>query len=203
MHYLLPIAAILLLMFAYRLRGGGYYAFGADTPPRLIWMVCFEICFALLAPAEVSSAVVVLTGIAAFVSISAVPHAFAQAMGRGEIPEQSFRVRWPAAIWIPACPIYRWRAWRPWQRTLYDFGQMACIALVRGCIVYAPFVFFTHDIAHTLIAIAAIALLQPLSYLIGYLIPFSLPSNVARSTEWGETFTGLSWAFSLLLLTRG
>jgi len=42
---------------------------------------------------------------------------------------------------------------------------------------------------------------QPLAYLIGWLIPVSLgPSLTARSTEYGEFFTGLVWGIAICLL---
>lgn len=188
----------LLLMFTYRLRGGGFYAFGNDTVPRIIWTLVFQFCSAFaLDPRFLLG---FTTSCCMFIAISAIPHAFCQAMGRNPGVDDSLRDRWPAAV-IPSISQLTWNVMAQWEKTAYDYAQMTCVALLRGILVFIPYIFFTNEVARYLHAVLAIALLQPLAYLIGYWIPFSLPSLSARSTEWGELFTGLAWACSLMALT--
>lgn len=190
------VAGCLLLMFAYRLRGGGFYAFGNDTVPRMIWALCFQFAFPIpMVDFKTTVELGTLIGICMYIAISAVPHGFCQDMGRAGLYDK----KWPAWF-LPTLTQAQWTAMPFWQREAYDFLAMAGVALARAAIIFIPYGYFTNDLVHCLHAGLTIILLQPLGYWLGYRIPFTFPSLSKKSSDWGELFNGLGWALSLKAL---
>lgn len=190
----------------YRLRGGGFYQFGNDTTPRLLWAGKYAVSQLLVSWPDIDVIQCSLSFALMFLAIAAVPHAFAQGMGRSISPQHA----WPAFM-VPPLTQVEWNSFTLLERALYDFIQMSGVAFVRGIIVYAPIAFITQDYAHAVRSIALITLLKPVAYAIGYEISLTIQSIFlqkklgerygsiaqARSTEWGELLTGLSWAISI------
>ena len=63
--------------------------------------------------------------------------------------------------------------------------------------VFGPTLFLGFSIAGVLSAMVLNTLWQPLSYYIGWYVPFTLFGNPARSANWGEFGIGIGWALAL------
>lgn len=199
MHIFLQGASLralnsVILGIAYRLRGGGFIQFGNDTAARLVWAAAMLLAIALEHLANFPwprdfSIYCALFPVLAFAAVT-LPHAAFQAMGRYPSPQKP---TW--MFWLPTIAQTTWTAWPTWKRTAYDCAGMASIAALSGLIVFAPgyFVFGWEVFA----GVAKLAIGMPLAYLLGYCVRLTLPSLQARSTEWGELFTGIAWGVAL------
>jgi hypothetical protein len=185
------IVAVPLGAFGYRLRGGGYVTLPGTQLARLLWGIILAVCYLLAFTTGIFSAipaaVLIVTG---FLSVALVPHAYCQNMGTWPTPQK----QWPS-FFIPEPSDATWTAWPQWKRTAYDFTCMACVGLWRGLIVFLPWVWLAP--IGSLCGVVVIMLLQAGAYLVGFYIPFSLPSVQAKSNEWGEFLTGAAWVLAL------
>ena len=188
-------AVALLLMFVFRLEGGGFYQFGNDTTPRIIRSVVFGLVFAFLThlPINGFAAAYLISIMGASFLASNVGHGVFQGMGSQPAPETCWFTPWLRAT--------NWSGWKMWKKILYDFSGMAMVGLICGTLSYIPYGFFTHDYAHLGCAILAIAILQPTAYVIGRALYSLFPFLKVYSTEYGEALTGLAWAISLQALS--
>jgi hypothetical protein len=203
MEILFGIAATLLLMFIFRLEGGGFYQFGNDTTPRIIRSLVFAGIFAFMThvsftPAhEITFSLFYLFTVAIMSFLASnVGHGFYQGMGSEPAP-QSFW--W--SFWLNMLHVTSWATWPMWRRIAWDFSGMAGVGLVCGVISYIPYIALTHEVAHFCYAVLSIGLLQPLAYLIGRGLASAFPFLKIYSTEYGEALTGAAWFASLIALT--
>lgn len=187
----------LILAFLYRLRGGGYVTLGSDVFTRLIWGGGLAVAYAVQTSVNLWTMLSML--ITGYVSMF-IPHAYCQNMGRWATPQK----RWPSFFfpsWTPA----GWTAAPLWQKAVYDAGQMACVSLLRGVVVFAPVAAlaalnggFFPAVGHLIAGIVVITVLQPVAYLLGaYAMFFSVPSCTKFSAEWGEFLTGAAWGIAI------
>ena len=190
----------LLCAFAYRLRGGGWLSL-SDWQYRLIWGTALLVTF-IATHAFTTAAFTYAVGLWAFAYIAElIPHAYAQNMGRWATPQN----KWPS-FFLPDYTQVQWTAMTGTARTLNDFLQMACVALLRAVVVFSPLVLSTYMLGHqiayagVLRGMGILTIGQPMSYLLGWYVPLNFPSLAKRSTEWGEWFNGLVWGLAMVQL---
>jgi len=193
----------LICGLAYRLRGGGFVAFQSSILPRAIWGAVIALAYFFTATSH-SLVRDIYAPLLIFLSYAAlmVPHAYCQNMGRWPVPQN----RWPS-FFMPTLEQIDWSVMVPWQRFVYDFICMTGVGFFRSLIAFLPFL-----IVHNLVdgswpviqvvqAVAVLSVGQPLAYSFGYLMPITIGGSLAqRSTEWGEFFNGMVWAFAVACL---
>lgn len=191
----------LLTALAYRLRGGGFISFGSNWPGRAIFgaslwadylgpkLATFDLYYGL--------AILPLAMLAMLV-----PHAYAQNMGRWPTPQKG----WPA-FFLPTLTDAEWAALPGAFRTLYDFFGMAGAAFFRAAIVFGPSLLSAHlqhgqiDPTGVLRASLVLTFGQPLAYVVGWNVPFSIGGSLTKySTEWAEFLNGVVWAIAVAVL---
>lgn len=190
-----------VLAFLYRLRGGGYFTLNSDVYTRLIWGSGMLVAYAFHTGVHLFPMLAIF--MAAYLSML-VPHAYAQNMGKWPTPQK----RWPS-FFFPSWTEAGWTAAPLWQKAIYDAGQMACVALMRGVIVFGSVVFFDAlngglipAVGQMIAGTGVIMFLQPVAYLLGvYAIFFSIPGCTKLSNTWGELFTGAAWGLALAAAT--
>lgn len=191
MVYLTLLLVAALFVFAYHYeRNGNPIAWG-QLFSRVFWSAAFAVGYVALAVPDVSWLTAGWFFIGSFIAIL-VPHAWAQNMGSWPTPQK----RWPG-FFLPTLTQMQWVDMGPALRTLYDFAGMFSVGLVRGLIVFAPLLFLGAGFISVLAAVFVTAISQPLSYLIGYQIPFNMWNNKPKSSEWGEFLVGLGWLAAL------
>ena len=181
-----------ILAFVYRLRGGGYVTLNHTLVVRAAWALALGVAFVDQTAFNLWSTLYVL--LAGF-GMMYVPHAYCQNMGQWPMPQKG----WPS-FFFPTWTQLGWSTAPVWQRAAYDAGQMACIGLLRGLILFGPLVFIGDGISMTeaLTASMTIAILQPVAYLLGrYVMLFSIIGCMKRSPEWGEFLNGAAWAIAM------
>jgi hypothetical protein len=186
-------------VFSYHfLRNGIPWKDYGTTVARLIWAASFALGYTLMAVPHnyitVGMAGIVFM-ITAFLAML-VPHAFCQNMGTWPTPQK----QWPA-FFMPTLTAAEWTAMTPFARTRYDFFSMMGVGAIRAVIVYGitTIVLLAFGKA-TIWAVPAgvvTALSQPVGYLIGKYVPFSMWSTPAKSASWGEVMVAIGWAVSL------
>ena len=190
--------------FAYRIRGGGWFQFGSDIPVRIMWGFSLCVAYALNSIAgfppipNVIPAYLALIIPLAYLSML-VPHGYCMNMGRWLMPQKKY-----PSFWLPTLEDAEWSALPIFWRTAYDFSSMASVAALRAIIVFAPFILATYltsggvPVPNFLRAAAVLVIGQPISYLVGWYVPFSIGSSLTkRSTEWAEFFNGAVWALAM------
>ena len=190
---------IVLFVFAYHYeRNGNPWAIG-DTLERLFWAVCFGLGAALLSFPHFHYYAIGWLAVGALFGIY-IPHAFAQNMGDrtqtwDAMPSITIFGSVTAPKWWPAI----WMA--PFKDklgfTMQDFLGMGSAGLIRGIIVFVPTLFLGCSLAGVLFATALTTIWQPLSYWLGYRTPFTLWTNAANSSTWGEFYVPIGWALAL------
>lgn len=187
----------ILLMFLYRLRGGGFYKFSGDTVTRILFAIAANTWYDLTSGNWLNNGIatpglVIYIG-AVFVS-EILPHGAFQDMGRTPYAERDF------SFFLPDYTPDEWNALPFYKRTLYDFAGMAFVGFTQATIMGAALWYFFSVNIHALALGAVIMSLgSALSYLVCYYIPFRLGptkySDIAepRSTGWAELFVGLVW----------
>lgn len=189
---MLEALSFILGCAAYRLRGGGWFAFGSDVPPRIIWGATLCLCFILW---HLQAPLYLLALIPLAYASMLVPHAFCQNMGRWPNPQR----KWPA-FFLPTLTQEQWDAMSPWKRTLYDMGGMAGVGLFRGLIVFLPFLAFRNPL-RVILAVIITTLGMPLAYLLGKYTPFTFGDSLQKNTAmWGEFWTGGVWSIAVGIL---
>ena len=138
--FLMPIIALACAV-AYRLRGGGWLAIG-DWQVRLIWGTSLFVAYTLSHLAAPLWAYSLGIWALAYVSML-IPHAYCMNMGRWPQPQN----KWPS-FFLPDYTQVQWTAMTGAARTLNDFLQMACVALLRAVVVFSPLVLSTYLLGH-------------------------------------------------------
>ena len=192
---MIQFLCIVLLGFAYRLRGGGWNTGLGNTLLRLIWGACLAVVFfGILGIDWFDLAIIPL----AFLSMM-IPHATYQNMGTWPTPQKSW-----VAFFLPTYTAIQWTALPMFARTLNDFIGMMMVGFYRGLVVFGMFaglhVMTTGFALIPMVAgILSIALLQPTGYLLGRFFPVTLGASLpARSACYGEFFNGIAWALAVL-----
>lgn len=212
-YFAIPFV-LLFLGIAYRLRGGGWVTLGSDTYCRLIWGASLMIAAYAFLPVwriEIDPSFFLLTPLffLGFSSMALVPHAFAQNMGRNSQTSsiQPLSKRWPAAL-LPQKTQTEWNGMDLADRMDFDFNAMLCVGAVRGFIVFGLLgfihVLFVSHFAlvsfKTVAAIIAISVLQAVSYLLGWYVPFTVTNSLRfYSVEWCEFLNGIAWGIALVV----
>lgn len=180
---------ICLYVFAYHYeRNGSPWDLG-DTICRVTWAVAFAAGYICLTIPTTKWLLAALFGMCAFVEIL-IPHAFAQRMGNRTDS-------WTGLAWYLWWPAYWLKPILDETSTLeQDFIGMTCVGFIRGLIVFLPSYLFgwTHC---AILPISITTLWQPLSYLAGYQTPWTLWTNPAKSSQWGEFYVPIGWAVAL------
>lgn len=181
--------------FAYRLRGGGFIQFGRTQPARACWAISFLVMVFAYAHAPWQAAYLA-TPVLAFLSLIATGHGEHQDLGRGKAGSSLDGKPYEIATWPIRALIKRSDDWPFWQRELFDAACMSWIGLLRGVIATAAIAPF--DPSFAIRVIIGNALMGP-AYWLGYRVPLTLPGLAARTTEWGELFTGFCIALPFLI----
>ena len=182
--------ASIFTAFAYRLRGGGWFPL-SDWEYRLIWGAVLTLA-ALFLGANYLYAIALIPLAYAFMLV---PHAYCMNIGRWPSPQK----KWPS-FYLPTLTDAQWAALPQWTRAGYDVVSMASVGFIRGMIAFAPTVVF-YSVINALLAAVTIGVLQAAAYFVGWYVPFTVTSSLTKhSTEWGEFFTGASWALALAVL---
>jgi len=210
--------SILLLAFVYRLRGGGFIQFGSDTPGRIIWGTSLAFAYVAMCFPAVNYWYAVSLIVLGYVSAS-FPHSAYQNIGRWATPQSDWE-----GFFLPTPTNAEWTGMSTVLRALYDMAGMAGVGLFSALTVFLPYALVSFLInvcahfyanptpsvsvanlamvnwgyIHIAIGIVVNTILQPFSYLIGWCVPFSIGKSLtAKSTEWGEFFTGASWGIAM------
>ena len=193
------VAAIraLFLGLLYRFRGGGYITTGSTTLVRVVWSLGFGLCTLFIIPAWQFGLAAIASSLAGLILV---PHGFCQNAGTWPRPawmDKPLLKRWPSA-WFPQWTLEGWQAAPLWQKQAYDFAQMACVAFVRGAMVFVPFAVLGGDFGWlaTMKGIAAITLLQPLSYQAG-VHWMKWAGQEIPDGWWPEFLNGIAWGIAL------
>lgn len=200
MNFITPLLALKDAL-VYRFRGGGFFSTGHDWIVRLVWGSSLIITYLALNYAEPDyfyAASILGTAYLAML----VPHAFCQNMGRWPTAQKE----WPA-FFLPELTDLQWTALPGPARTLYDFLAMAGVAAFRGLFVFTPFLLSAYlqhgqiELAGVLRACGTIIVFQPLAYLVGWYVPFSVGGSLTKNTtEWCEFLNGAAWAVAVAQL---
>lgn len=191
MHAIIFLVVVSMLVFTYHYeRNGDPWAWG-QLASRLIWALSMSVAYTAVFFPSVSLVACVLmfgTGYAGLM----VPHAFAQRAGRRtdlwtDLPNSKW---WPAFWMRPFLPSLSFAS--------QDFIGMMSTGMLRGLIVFAPMVVLGYPLINALVGIFITAFWQPISYAVGYWIPFGLPHTTPNSSEWGEFLVGIGWAVALV-----
>lgn len=201
MIYLQPIKDI-ILGIVYRFRGGGFFSTGHDWIVRIVWGLSLTLAYLFdNVRAEFWPYVAAITPLA-YLSML-VPHAVYQNMGRWPSPQKG----WPG-FFLPAFTQTQWTALPGAARTLNDFIGMGAVAFFRAAIVFGPLLGLQYALGHAialagvLTASAALVIGQPLAYLLGWYVPFTIGASLTKfSTEWCELFNGVVWGIALWMLS--
>lgn len=200
MTLLLPLV-IALFVFAYHYeRNGNPFSFG-EFFSRAFWAGSFSLGYVALAGVHTNIFLAALYGALSFVAIM-VPTSYAQQMGRETAPWSlsPFKKRWPA-FWLPSITQAQWDAYSDAKKTRRDFYAVMSSGLFRGAVTFLPAFFLGAPLFQSLIAVGAVTLWQPFSYLAGRFTPFTMWGNSPHSTEWGEFYIGIGWAIALWFVT--
>lgn len=197
MNALLTIA----LGFAYRCRGGGFFHM-LDFEYRILWGSALALAYIFNNATNPDIAYAMLLLPLAYASMAWIPHAYCQNMGRWTSPQWA----WPS-FFLPRYTQVQWAALPMAARTLYDALAMAGVSFFRSVVVFAPFALSQYAfharnaLGDVLTAMAVLVIGQPVAYLLGWLVPFSIGKSLtAKSTEFGEFLTGLAYGIALWLL---
>ena len=215
---------LLFLACADRFRGGGFINTGSTALCRAVWAVCLAAAYgALIESFSLTTCVVI--AVCAYLSFAFIDHSMAMNMGRWT----NMQCRWYTRflIYLPFFPTATWKvvtkqstgiytapwgAATPFQKTLFDTLQMVVVGALRGIVVFVPLTVanaFDFTTLHSIFVMpfmaflgaGVLACLQPVSYLLGWYVPFSIPAfAAAKSSDWGEVFSGAAWGVALLVL---
>ena len=187
-----------LLVFSYHYeRNGNPWNLG-DFGCRCLWVLSVVIGYTALHYDNIHPLAVIWMGASAFLQLM-VPHAFAQNMGnRTQTWEQMPRITLVGSITLPK--------WWPgalfiWVKNfaIQDFLGMASVGFWRGLVVFGPPMALGFSAVYCAAAIAITTIWQPVSYWVGYRIPYSIWTNAANSSTWGEFGIGIGWSIALLI----
>lgn len=195
---ILSFFVVAFFIFSYHFLRNGYpwKAYGT-TVARVIWALSFTIGYALLA---LPSPDVITGGLFAALQFLAmlIPHAAFQNMGTWPTPQKSW-----TAFFLPTKTIAEWSAMSPFAKTRYDFWGMLSVGVTRAIIVFgvstAVLVFTGGETLLAVPAAIVAAVSQPVAYLVGKYVPFSIWNTPAKSSAWGEIGVAVSWAISLIV----
>lgn len=186
----LCITALFVFIYHYE-RNGNPWAIG-DTFERLIWafvfaMGCPILSFVHGAPPILGIAAVFF--VAQFIAIL-IPHAFAQNAGHRTITwaQQPWTKWWPGAAFYYVKNYF-----------VQDYCGMMCTGLLRGAIVFLPTIFLGASPIGAVLATVITMFWQPTAYWLGYKVPWSIWTNTANSSTWGEFFVPIGWAIALVV----
>lgn len=121
-------------------------------------------------------------------------------MGRGAAPQK----KWPS-FWLPTLTQEEWSA-SNFLRTTYDFLGMASVAFLRGALVFAPILLVAYlqggalPIGGVVRATGVLTIGQPLAYLLGWYVPFSLGTSLEKIRFAGRNFSTAQ--FGLLAIAQ-
>lgn len=187
----LCVTALFVFLYHYE-RNGNPWAIG-DTFERLIWAFVFAMGCPILGFVHASPAIL---GIAAWLFVGQfiailIPHAFAQQAGHRTTPWTQMGT-WTK--WWPGAPFVELTDY-----PLQDFLGMMCVGALRGAIVFLPTILLGAPVAGALLAALMTAWWQPMAYWVGYKVPWSIWTNTANSSTWGEFFVPIGWAVALVV----
>ena len=190
---------IALFVFAYHYERNGDPLTIGNTLERLFWAVCFGLGAALLSSPHFHYYALGWLTVGALLEIY-IPHGFAQNMGdRTQTWDAMPRITVFGSVTLPKWWPAIWMA--PFKDklgfTTQDFLGMGTVGLIRGLIVFAPTLFLGCSLVGVLFATALATIWQPLSYWVGYRTPFTLWTNTANSSTWGEFYVPIGWALAL------
>lgn len=223
--------ANLITAVCYRIRGGGWFTIGSDTICRLIWSSSLCVSYLLVAGKHgcifYALALIVLGFVEMMVPHAWVqnmgrwptpqvkwPMVTAWRITLPKISiTKPFKWYKPVTFTAPtfylACPTQaQWDAMSLGQRTAYDFAGMMCVGWFRGAIVFLPIGVTGAAYGHYTLLIAAfvgivvLSFLAALAYLVGINFPLTITKSLeARSSEWGEFFSGPAHTLALTAFT--
>jgi hypothetical protein len=180
---------VALFVFAYHYeRNGNPWNFG-DFVSRLAWSAAFGTGYVCLTFPQTNWFLGLWFIVGAFLEIL-IPHAFAQRMGHRTDSWTTL----PVSKWWPA---YWFKPFLATTSALeQDFLGMSMVGFIRGFIVFFPpyLIGFT---SNCVLPICIVLLWQPVSYVVGYQTPWTLWTNTAKSSTWGEFYIGIGWALAL------
>jgi hypothetical protein len=195
------ILITLALGLAYRIRGGGFIRL-FDWEYRILWGSALALAYILMNAAHPDLAYAFMILPLAYASMAWIPHAAFQNSGKWPTPQKA----WPA-FWLPTLTDAEWTSAGSFLRALYDFCGMQGVGLFRGLVVFAPYAATQYGFHHVnaldgvIRAIGVLMVGQPIAYVLGQYVPFSLPSLAKKSTEWSEFGVGLVYGVALSMLT--
>lgn len=184
----LCITAFFVFMYHYE-RNGNPWPIG-DTFERLLWALVFALGCPILGwvhGAPPIPSIAAMFFVTQFIAML-IPHAFAQNAG--------FRViTWaqqPWTKWWPGAAFY-------YVKNFFaqDFLGMMCVGALRGAIVFLPTIALGASPVGAIAAAVTTMLWQPCAYWLGYRTPWTMWTNTANSSRWGEFFVPIGWAVAL------
>ncbi len=199
MSYLFPLLCLLVVafftfMYHYE-RNGNPLAIG-DTFERIGWALSFSLGYGILFQHAMNIWVAVSYFVGSLLAIY-VPHGFAQNAGHRaqtwkEMPDIVVIGSITAPKWWPGF-LFLWVK----NFAVQDFLGMASVGLIRGALVFLPPIAIGASVWGAVIATIITMLWQPISYWAGYKVPFTVWTNTAYSSTWGEFFVPIGWAIAL------
>ena len=184
----------LFLGFIYRLRGGGFASL-SDSVVRSLWGASLALVYLFSHAHKINWLFLCWLPFAAYMSLAFVPHAYCMNMGRYGWPQW----KWPS-FYMPELILKEWTGMQQWERTGYDFCSMLGVGVFRSLMLFSVYA-LSSSALDAINASTVVILGQAISYLIGWLVPFSFGKSLtARSTEWGELFTGFVYGVAIAWL---
>lgn len=195
-HVLLALLRTAFSAVAYRVRGGGFLKLPGTQAARLVWGLAMFGTASTAAHAPLW--VCAVTGLLAALSmIDCGGHGEHQDLGRMWPGYTKDGKTYELLTWPFRRLFERAWSWPFWRREILDAAAMSWIGVCRG-VATVPLVAF-YDSTFATCIVAGYALQGP-AYWLGWRVPWTLPGLAARSTEWGELFTGAAVALPLVLL---
>jgi hypothetical protein len=208
---LLGIIALFVFMYHYERNGNPWNS--GDFIARILWGLTFGAGYGVLSFHSFHLGLYIWLCVAGFLELL-IPHGFAMNMGRWAQPWSlmpAIKVLtwkgkdimvpkcWPA-IFLPQFDQAGWDALPMWKRTALDFGGMGLVGLYRGILGFVPAVLFGLSWHGAALGVLVTMLGQPISYFVGKYTPWTIWTNAAYSSQWGEFYVPIAWALALLFL---
>ena len=190
---------VALFTFTYHYERNGNPVPLGDTVQRLAWGFAFGAGYMMLTFLHTNPFIFAYYVVGAFISILAIPHAYAQNAGH----------RTQTWLSMPPIPVFGsltlpkyWPAYPLRNMTnfaLQDFLGMMCEGVLTGLIIFIPPIWFGASMTGSVAAAAFTTIWDAFAYWLGYKVPWTIWTNTARSSTWGEFFVPIGRAIALLM----